>query len=197
VLRNRLADSGDPVLGALGQLLADGRYAERVGHGLDARTDVTSTAVAGADFTGKKVPLVTFTAKGLKATKGLVKVTEAPAKLTAQGVKAFGGMYQAGTDMDPVSLAVALTDDAKLPALPDLGTAPTPSETPEVQSAQPSVSAEPVANNSGGGNGTSAALPISLAAGAVLLVAAAVSVLVVRRRRTSPAAAEATASETD
>ncbi|WOX09262.1 HtaA domain-containing protein [Streptomyces sp. N50] len=158
--------------------------------------DVTGTDGAGADFTGKKVPLVTFAAKGLKATKGLVKVTEAPAKLTAQGVKAFGGMYPAGTAMDPVSVAVALTDDAKLPALPDLGTTPTASETPEEQSAGPSVSAEPVADNSGGGNGSSAALPISLAAGAVL-VAAAVSVLIVRRRRASPAAAEVATSEAD
>ncbi|WP_416965802.1 HtaA domain-containing protein [Streptomyces sp. Agncl-13] len=148
--------------------------------------DVTSTDFNSTDFTGKKVPLVTFTAKGLKAAKGLVKVTEAPAKLTAQGVRVFGGMYQAGTAMDPVSLAVALTDDAKLPALPDLGTTPTASETPEEQSARPSVSAEPVADNSGGDNGTSAALPIGLAAGA-LLVAAAVSVLVVRRRRSRPA----------
>ncbi|WP_405993725.1 HtaA domain-containing protein [Streptomyces sp. NBC_00986] len=158
--------------------------------------DVTGTDGAGADFTGKKVPLVTFTAKGFKAAKGLAKVTEAPAKLTAQGVKAFGGMYPAGTDMDPVSLAVVLTDDAKLPALPDLGTTPTASETPEEQSAHPSVSAEPVADNSGGGNGTSAALPIGLAAGG-LLVAAALSVLVVRRRRTSRPAAESASPEAE
>ena len=149
--------------------------------------DVTGTDGTGADFTGKKVPLVTFTAKGLKAAKDLVKVTEAPAKLTAQGVKAFGGMYPAGTAMDPVSVAVALTDDAKLPALPDLGTTPTASETPEEQSAHPSVSAEPVADNSGGGNGSSAALPIGLASGALLIVVAAVSVLLVRRRRNRPA----------
>ncbi|WP_327404550.1 HtaA domain-containing protein [Streptomyces sp. NBC_01288] len=158
--------------------------------------DVTGTAAASADFTGKKVPLVTFTAKNLKATKGLAKVTEAPAQLTAQGVEAFGGMYPAGTDMDPVSLAVALTDDAKLPALPNLGATPTASETPEEQSAHPSVSAEPVADNSGGGDGTSAALPISLAAGA-LLVVAAVSVFLVRRRRTDPATGTAAGPEAD
>lgn len=146
--------------------------------------DVTSTDLDSTDFTGKKVPLVTFTAKGLKATKGLVKVTEAPAKLTAQGVKVFGGMYQAGTAMDPVSLAVALTDDAKLPALPDLGTTPTASGTPEEQSARPSVSAEPVADNSGGDNGTSPALPIGLTVSALLV--AAVSVFMVRRRRDRP-----------
>ncbi|MFJ9242965.1 HtaA domain-containing protein [Streptomyces sp. NPDC101776] len=143
--------------------------------------------VTSADFTGKKVPLVTFTAKNLKAVKGLAKLTEAPATLTAQGAKAFAGMYQAGTDMDPVSLAVALTDDAKLPALPDLGSAPTASGTPEEQSAEPSVSAEPVADNSAAGDGTSAALPIGLAAGALLVVAAVSALVVVRRRRTRPA----------
>ncbi|MFJ3419059.1 HtaA domain-containing protein [Streptomyces sp. NPDC086082] len=157
--------------------------------------DVTGTDGTGADFTGNKVPLVTFTAKGLKAAKGLVKVTEAPAQLTAQGVKAFGGMYPAGTAMDPVSLAVALTDDAKLPALPDLGTTPTASETPEEQTAHPSVSAEPVADDSTGGSGSSAALPIGLAAGALALVAA-VSVLLVRRRRT-PAEASGSGDSED
>ena len=145
--------------------------------------------VAGADgdFTGKKVPLVTFTAKNLKAVKGLAKLTEAPAKLTEQGAKAFGGMYQAGTAMDPVSLAVALTDDAKLPALPDLGTAPTATGTPAEPSAKPSVSAEPVADNSTSGSDSSTALPIGLGAGALLLVAAVSVLVVVRRRRTRPA----------
>ncbi|XUL87711.1 HtaA domain-containing protein [Streptomyces galilaeus] len=145
--------------------------------------------VTGADFTGRKVPLVTFTAKNLKAVKGLAKLTEAPAKLTAQGARAFGGMYQAGTAMDPVSLAVALTDDAKLPTLPDLGSTPTASETPEEQSAKPSVSAEPVADNSTSDGGSSATLPIGLGAGALLLVAAA-SVLALRRRTRSSSGPE-------
>ncbi|MET7484630.1 HtaA domain-containing protein [Streptomyces sp. NPDC005538] len=137
--------------------------------------------VTGPDFTGNKIPLVTFTAKNLKAVKGLAKLTEAPAKLTAQGAKAFGGMYQAGTAMDPVSLAVALTDGARLPVLPDLGTTPKASATPE--SAHPVVSADPVADNSTHDNGSSPALPIGLAIG--VLVVAAVTVLVVRRRRGS------------
>ncbi|MEV0484391.1 HtaA domain-containing protein [Streptomyces sp. NPDC050508] len=157
--------------------------------------DVAAADVTGADFTGKKVPLVTFTAGNLKAVKGLAKVTEAPAKLTAQGAKAFGGMYQAGTAMDPVSLAVALTDDAKLPALPDLGTTPAATATQE-QSAHPSMSAVPVADNSAGDNGTSAALPIGLAAGG-LLVVAALSVLVVRRRGTRRPAAESASPEAE
>lgn len=137
--------------------------------------------VTSADFSGKRVPLVTFAAKGLKAKDGLAKVTEAPAKLTASGAKAFGGMYQAGTEMDPVSLAVATTDDAELPALPDLGSTPTASGTP---SASADPSAEPVASTTDSGV---SALPIGLAAGSLLLVAAAFAVYVVRRRRAGPA----------
>lgn len=138
--------------------------------------------VASADFTGKKVPLVTFTAKALKAKNGLAKVTEAPAKLTASGAKAFGGMYQAGTEMDPVSLAVATDDSAELPALPDLGSTPTASGTPS-SSASAEPSTEPVVSASG----DDSALSIGLAAGSLLLVAAAFAVYAVRRRRTGPA----------
>ncbi|MFC8515701.1 HtaA domain-containing protein [Streptomyces sp. NPDC057257] len=131
--------------------------------------------VSGPDLTKKKVPLVTFTAKGLKAAGGLVKLTEAPARLTADGAKAFGGMYQPGTEMDPVSLAVALTADAELPALPDLGSTPTPSETPT------RASTAPVASSTGDEGGFPA-LPVGLTAGSVLLAAAAY--VLVRARRT-------------
>jgi hypothetical protein len=137
--------------------------------------------VTSADFSGRKVPLVTFTAKGLKATDGLVKLTEAPAQLTAQGAKAFGGMYQAGTAMDPVSLAVALTDDAVLPALPDLGSAPTPSPTPSKASAEPVRAASATDGDDAG----FPVLPVGLTAGALLLAAAAYAVIRARRTRTA------------
>ncbi|NUR42223.1 MAG: HtaA domain-containing protein [Streptomyces sp.] len=167
-------------------------------HGLDLRLSDVRATVAGdgegtlyadvvtADFTGERVPLVTFTAKGLKAKEGLVTVTEAPAKLTERGARAFAGMYRAGTAMDPVSLAVALTGTARLPALPDLGSTPTESASPAAKS--PDTSTEPVASTSSG-DGTGAALPIGLAAGSLLLAAAAFAVL--RRRRTQAAASAA------
>ncbi|WND37895.1 HtaA domain-containing protein [Streptomyces sp. BB1-1-1] len=146
--------------------------------------------VAGPGLTGEKVPLVTFTAEGLKPADGLVKITEAPAKLTARGAEAFGGMYRAGTEMDPVSLAVALTADAELPALPDLGTAPTTSASPQPErTTGPETSADPVASAADGGDFP--ALPVSLAAGALLLVAAALVAVAVRRRRAQPAASPA------
>ncbi|MGI5454265.1 HtaA domain-containing protein [Streptomyces sp. CA-249302] len=156
-------------------------------HGLDLKLSGVRAAVedgkgtlyadvTSPDLTEKKVPLVTFTAKGLKAADGLAKLTEAPAKLTADGAKAFGGMYQPGTEMDPVSLAVALTDDAELPALPDLGSTPTPSVSPK------RASAEPVASSADDGGGFPA-LPVGLAAGSVLLAAAAYAVVRARRTR--------------
>ncbi|MFI0034539.1 HtaA domain-containing protein [Streptomyces mutabilis] len=150
--------------------------------------------VKSPDLKGEKVPLVTFTAEEPKPADGLVKVTEAPAKLTARGAEAFGGMYRAGTEMDPVSLAVALTADAKLPALPDLGSAPTASASPQPKkTTEPENSAEPVA--SAADDGDFPALPVSLTAGALLLVAAALVAVAVRRRRARPAASPSAADQ--
>ncbi|WP_432195265.1 HtaA domain-containing protein [Streptomyces sp. bgisy027] len=172
-------------------------------HGLDLRLSGVRVTVedgkgtlyadvSAAGFTGDKVPLVTFTAEDLKVKDGLAKVTEAPAQLTAEGTKAFGGMYRAGTGMDPVSLAVATTADAELPALPDLGSTPTPSVSPTPSE----PSAEPVASTPDD-DGVPAP-PIGLAAGSLLLVAAAFAFVAVRRRRTRPAAAAAApTSDTD
>ncbi|MFJ8331006.1 HtaA domain-containing protein [Streptomyces sp. NPDC094437] len=161
-------------------------------HGLDLRFSgvrvavedgkgTLSADVTGADFTGKKVALVTFEAKSLKSADGLAQLTEAPATLTAEGAKAFGAMYQPGTAMDPVSLAVALTDDAKLPPLPDLGATPTPTNSPSPSATSTTeASPEPVAGTSS--EDAFPTLPVSLAAGALLLAGAAY--LAIRARRT-------------
>ncbi|MGW5210103.1 HtaA domain-containing protein [Streptomyces sp. NPDC004051] len=140
--------------------------------------------VRSPDHSGKKVPLVTFTAKDLKTKDGLALLTEAPAKLTADGAEAFGGMYPEGTAMDPVSLALALTDDAGLPALPDLGSTPTPEAAPSETAADPS--AEPVASTAKDDGGLPT-LFLALAAG-LLAALAAVAAFLVRRRRARPAA---------
>ncbi|MFF4897203.1 HtaA domain-containing protein [Streptomyces sp. NPDC001068] len=170
-------------------------------HGLDLRLsgvgvtvrDGRGTLYADVDsdgFTAGKVPLVTFTAGGLTPKKGLAEVTEAPAKLTAQGAKAFAGMYPAGTAMDPVSLAVALTADATLPALPDLGSAGDETETPSPSPA----SARPVASDTTAAGDGTPVLPVVLTTGA-LLAAAALFAVAVRRRRTRTAAGPAPADE--
>ncbi|MGC5566207.1 HtaA domain-containing protein [Streptomyces sp. FR-108] len=145
---------------------------------------------SGTGQADKKVPLVTFTAKDLKPKDGLARITEAPAKLTAQGAEAFGGMYRAGTEMDPVSLAVALTANAELPALPDLGSAE--SATPEAAAAEPKKAeprTEATANESG-----VPVLPIGLTVASLAVIAAA---FVFIRRRGTPRAATDTTDATD
>ncbi|WP_371652406.1 MULTISPECIES: HtaA domain-containing protein [unclassified Streptomyces] len=92
-------------------------------------------------------PLITFAAGRLAPRGGLVAVSEAPATLTAEGAKVFGGMYPAGTAMDPVSLAVAVDGAARLPALPDVGSggsaAPVPSPSPVARPEAASPSSSP------------------------------------------------------
>ncbi|MEV3990915.1 HtaA domain-containing protein [Streptomyces sp. NPDC049837] len=126
-----------------------------------------SADVTSAGRTDKAVPLVTFAAGRLAPANGLAAVTEAPAILTARGAEAFGGMYRAGTAMDPVSLAVAVGATARVPALPDLG------------SDTPSPAAAPRAGTATGSTTTYVA-----AGAAALLVAALTAYAVVRRRRT-------------
>ncbi|MFF0225539.1 HtaA domain-containing protein [Streptomyces sp. NPDC004629] len=182
-----------------GELTAsfDGAVGFTGDHGLDLRLSGVRVTVAdgrgtlyadvgGDDFAGKKVPLVTFAAADFTARDGLASLAEAPAKLTAEGARAFGGRYPKGTAMDPVSLAVALTDDATLPALPDLGSAagPTPSATPAPAR---ETAAEPAVADSAD-DGTPV-LPLTLAAAGLLLAGAGVAVAV-HRRRTRPTADE-------
>ncbi|MFI5755520.1 HtaA domain-containing protein [Streptomyces sp. NPDC051569] len=146
-------------------------------------TGTLSADVADATTTGaprKAVPLVTFTARGFKPKAGLASITEAPARLTAQGAKAFGSLYAAGTVMDPVSLAVTVDKKAELPALPDLGSDVTVAAQPET----PAVTASPE-------TGTAATAPPSSSAGAGtygaigagVLVVAGLGFLAVRRNR--------------
>ncbi|MEU0686756.1 HtaA domain-containing protein [Streptomyces uncialis] len=140
--------------------------------------DVKSSA-----FRDTKVPLVTFDTAALKTSGGLVTVTEAPAELTAQGSKAFGGMYKAGTRMDPVSLAVALDTKAELPALPDLGSDPAPSPAPEKSVAATPADQGDKTEKAAATEDSSGfpAVPVAIGAGVLLL--AALAFWFVRSRR--------------
>ncbi|MFD4480289.1 HtaA domain-containing protein [Streptomyces sp. NPDC058471] len=136
----------------------------------------------------KRAPLITFAATSgqLKPDDGLVSLTEVPSKLTADGAKAFGGMYKAGSTMDPLSLAVALDADAKLPALPDLGSSASPSPQAEKAAGPKTQNAADASDSS------SPAVPIGIGAGVAVLLAAAVTFGVVRKKR---AAADATGQD--
>ncbi|MFE7335188.1 HtaA domain-containing protein [Streptomyces griseus] len=150
-----------------------------------------SADVTSEGKTTKGVPIVTFAAEDFAPKEGLATLTEAPATLTADGAKAFGSMYKAGTAMDPVSLAVAVDEKAQLPALPDLGSEPTAAAEPTKKaSAEPSAEPVAAASDSGPGTGTYAAI----GGGVLLLVAAGAAFFALRRRGAQPAPAAADAS---
>ncbi|MFF0505909.1 HtaA domain-containing protein [Streptomyces fimicarius] len=171
-------------------------------HDLDLKFAAVTVAVAkgegtlSADVTSegkttKGVPIVTFAAEDFAPKEGLATLTEAPATLTADGAKAFGSMYKAGTAMDPVSLAVAVDEKAQLPALPDLGSEPTAAAEPTKKaSAEPSAEPVAAASDSGPGTGTYAAI----GGGVLLLAAAGAAFFALRRRGAQPAPAAADAS---
>ncbi|WP_415936311.1 HtaA domain-containing protein [Streptomyces sp. 039-1] len=144
--------------------------------------------VASAGLTGRKVPLVTFAAKSLTPKNGLLQLDEASTELTSRGAKAFGGVYRGGTAMDPLTLSVALTDDARLPALPDLGTsaspAPQASKTADDEQAAAAPRTENTASDTADGG---SALPLGIAAAVLLVAAAVLALVIVRRRRRRPA----------
>ncbi|MET9928341.1 MULTISPECIES: HtaA domain-containing protein [unclassified Streptomyces] len=142
-----------------------------------------SADVTSAGTTRKDVPLITFAARDFAPKEGLAVLTEVPATLTGDGAKAFGSMYRAGTEMDPVSLAVAVDDKAQLPPLPDLGSEPTAAAEPTAKpSAEPSAEPVAAASDSGPGAGTYAAI-----GGGVLLLAAAATFFALRRRKADQA----------
>ncbi|MFG2907043.1 HtaA domain-containing protein [Kitasatospora sp. NPDC048286] len=162
-----LANPGVTVAGGQGRLLAD----------------VSGRTPDGATRQLPGVELATFDPTGLKAEGGLLKAVELPLKLAQGGAEAFGGLYPAGTEMDPLSFAVALDPAATLPPLPDLGSAPA---TPAASAAPATPAASPVASSAGSSSG---GFPVAAAAGGAVLVAALATTggLLVRRRRAAAA----------
>ncbi|WP_371628970.1 HtaA domain-containing protein [Streptomyces sp. NBC_00341] len=153
--------------------------------GLKAGRGTLSADVRTKDGTRKAAPLITFTAEDFAPKGGLAVLTEAPAKLTADGAKAFGSLYRAGTAMDPVSLAVALDAKAKLPALPDLGSDPAPAAQPS-DTPGPKTAAATASVASAADKGSSTGLYLTLGAAAVLAAVAGGVLFLVRRGRSTP-----------
>ncbi|MEU5164085.1 HtaA domain-containing protein [Streptomyces sp. NPDC020875] len=158
-----------------------------------------SADVVNGTTTTRAVPLITFPAADFAPKDGLAVLTEVPATLTEGGSKAFGGMYKAGTSMDPVSLAVAVDAAAvtKLPALPDLGSGPTAAATPSAATPSAAASDTPAPAASSADSGPSAGVLAAVGAG-VLAVALAIAFYLVRRKRATAAdAAPAAPAATD
>ncbi|OKJ50231.1 Htaa domain protein [Streptomyces sp. CB02009] len=148
-------------------------------------TGTLSADVTSAGKTDRAVPLVTFAARDFTPKNGLAAVTEAPATLTEGGAKAFGGMYKAGTAMDPVSLAVTVDAEAALPALPDLGSEAAQTATPSAPAAPAATASAAAAPAAASAESPSSSTGTYLAIAAGVLLVAALAVLgAVRRRRT-------------
>ncbi|MFD8478295.1 HtaA domain-containing protein [Kitasatospora sp. NPDC059673] len=128
--------------------------------------DVNGRTPDGSTRTSPATELATFPATALKAENGLLTATDLPLTLTTSGAQAFGSLYPAGTELDPLTFAIALDPTAPLPPLPDLGS--------------PAPSPAPAAARTGNG-GPSATL--TLTALGALLAAATATTLIVRRRR--------------
>lgn len=145
-------------------------------------TDPVITAEEGkgvlsAQVAGARVDLVAFEAT-LAESEGLLLAEAVPTTLTEAAVPVFGGYYQAGDPMDPLRIAVPLTAEAAVPALPDLGSEP------EEPSPSATASAEGLdADNAASETGTSPLVWIVPAAIALLLGTAAVIVAVVQRAK--------------
>ncbi|UQX00937.1 HtaA domain-containing protein [Streptomyces sp. RerS4] len=152
----------------------------------NGRGVLTADVTNGSEGTKSAVPLVAFDAKALKTEGTLVTLTEAPATLTEGGAQAFNSMYKAGTEMDPVSLAVALDGAARLPALPNLGSTASPAPAPASPAASPSGAAV-AAPAASAGESSNVGLYVALGA-AVLLAAGGVGFVALRKRRTATAA---------
>lgn len=156
--------------GTTGKLIADVSTKDRA-----TKKAATYTGLAVADL---KLP-----AGGLTAKDGVVTLSAVPATLTADGTKAFGGMYRAGEQLDALTVAVALDKDAELPS----GTG----------AAGGSANAGSTGGATVGGGGTvggSAALASTgsdvpagslFAASGLIVAAGAGAVVVARRRRTA------------
>ncbi|MEV8401996.1 HtaA domain-containing protein [Streptomyces niveus] len=136
------------------------------------------------------VPLITFTAGDFAPKNGLATLTEAPATLTEGGAETFGSLYQAGTAMDPVSLAVAVDKKAKLPALPDLGSGAGTAAGPKSGAATGEPTKPAGVDDAASASASSSSRTLTYAGiGAGVLLAAALAVYVGVRRRHSATAA--------
>ncbi|GAB2809072.1 HtaA domain-containing protein [Streptomyces daliensis] len=127
----------------------------------------------------------------LAAKDGILTLSRTPAKLTADGAKAFGGFYEAGEALDPVTVNVSLDEDATLPGGDDGGSTGTAGASDTSGS-----SGSTAATVGGSGDSALASTGTPLPAAAVL-AAAVVALLtgtatvVVSRRRTTTAPAPA------
>ncbi|MFI0722957.1 HtaA domain-containing protein [Streptomyces sp. NPDC021224] len=163
----------------------------------EGATGTLTADVASKDLTSGKVTdyddlaVADLTGVAPAAKSGVVTVSAAKATLTADGAKVFSGFYEKGAALDPVTLAVSLSDDAALPtAAPSTGTSSGGTGTDGGADGGTSGGTGTDGAGSVGGTGaqlaeTGAGAPTGAlvgAAGALVLAGAAFTVTAARRR---------------
>lgn len=106
----------------------------------------------------------------LEPAEGALAIEDAPTTLTDSGAKAFAGFYEAGIDLDPVSVTIDLPDCATEAAAEAKPTETAAAE-PETESAAPAAAEDEIPW-----------LPIGLGALALLVIGVTVGVLIGGRR---------------
>ncbi|MCE7081296.1 HtaA domain-containing protein [Streptomyces sp. ST2-7A] len=161
------------------------------GTGLDLRleevaveiADGTGTLIADVVTDGgeaRTLPVVTFEVPELVVEDDLALFSEVPTVLTEEGAEVFGGLYAPETEMDPITVALALTEEAELPALPDLGAEPAAGKPVAEPEPTPAPEPEPAASDTDSGLPT---IPLLVGAALLLSLPAAGIPLWRRRRR--------------
>ncbi|HZF88766.1 HtaA domain-containing protein [Streptomyces sp.] len=153
---------------------------------LDEGTGELTADVTSLGDTTQDVVLARLTAgsAGPAVKNDVLAVADVAAELTDEGAEAFGGLYRAGTDLDPLDLSLALTEGADLPG----GATATPSPT-TATGGTGSTTGGAIGSTAGAVTGGLAAtgsdVPVGTLgiAAAVSVVAGAGVVLAVRRRR--------------
>ncbi|MEU9094298.1 HtaA domain-containing protein [Streptomyces sp. NPDC048428] len=144
-----------------------------------------------AHYTGLALADLKLPAGGLAAKNGVVTLSAVPANLTAAGAtKAFGGMYQAGDQLDALTVAVALDEDAELPSTGGSTGGSTTGGTSTTGGSSTIGGSSTGGAGTVGGSGALASTGSDLPAGTLfaasgaIVAAGAGAVVVARRRRT-------------
>ncbi|NJQ04683.1 hypothetical protein HCN56_03560 [Streptomyces lonarensis] len=156
--------------------------------------DVVSHTLGGdvVEYEGVVVADLTLPAAALNPVDDVILLENVPAVLTDEGAEAFGGFYEAGADLDPLTVAVSLDDDAELPS--GGGNSPAPQTGGTTPIAGGGASGGVSGGLAGGGFGSGSLASTGTPAGALAGLAAAVTVAggaaywVTRRRSASPLA---------
>ncbi|WP_394434687.1 HtaA domain-containing protein [Streptomyces sp. SGAir0957] len=177
VLDLRFSDLRVTASGGSGKLVADVSSKDRESGKVTTYDDLTvaTVEVGSGDLTAKD---------------DVVELDGAATTLTADGAKAFGGFYQAGEALDPVTVAVSLDEDAALPdgngsgATTSGGTSGTTGTTGATGTGSTTGGTGTGSTVGGALASTGADLPAGpLAAAAALVVAAGAGTVFAARRR--------------